>query len=63
MWHIKMQDALILSTVLRCMDRLTREAVELELHTDNRNREDCVILCRSWKPLLHLLIESRQFPR
>ena len=38
MWHIKIQDAQILSTVPGCIDRLIREAVELELRTNNRNR-------------------------
>jgi hypothetical protein len=56
--RIQFHNSSILATKTRYMDRIVREAIEIELHTYNVNREDGFFLSKWWKPL----IGSLKFP-
>jgi hypothetical protein len=58
--RIQLQNTTILSTRCRYMNRMIREAIEIELQPNNMNREDGLRLSRSWKHLIHALKGRRK---
>jgi hypothetical protein len=58
--HIQLQDTTILSTKPRDWDRIIREAIEIELHPNNMNKDDGFCLSKSWKPLIYSLKDRRK---
>jgi hypothetical protein len=42
------------------MDRIIREVIKTDLHTNSINREEGLLFSRSWKPLIHSVRERRR---
>jgi hypothetical protein len=59
--RIQLQNTSILAKKSIHMDQIIREVVEIELHPSNmNNREDGILLSKSWKSSIHALKERKQ---
>jgi hypothetical protein len=58
---MQLQGTWIVSRALY-MDWILREVIEIELHPNFVNRENGLVLSRSWIPLFHSLKEQRNPP-
>jgi hypothetical protein len=56
------QDIEVLSTKSGYLDRLITQAIEVNLHPNNVNREDGLILSGAWKPLIRIVKETINSP-
>jgi hypothetical protein len=60
--RIQFQDTRILATRSGHVEFIIKEAMEIELHSDNMNREEGFFLSKLWKPLLQTLKERKKTP-
>jgi hypothetical protein len=51
-----------LGTATRYKDRLVKEAIEIQLHPDNFNRDDGFNLSHTWRPVMKMLQRPKNAP-
>jgi hypothetical protein len=61
--HIQLHNTTNLSTKPRYMDHIIKEAIEVELHPNNINREDVFCLIKPWQPFICSLRDGRKPPQ
>jgi hypothetical protein len=59
-YRIQFNDTIILAKKPGCMEHIIREAIQIELHSDNVKREEGFSLSKSWKPLIQALNDCRK---
>jgi hypothetical protein len=62
-YKIRFRETQILASKSGYMDRLTREAIELDLHPNNINREDGLLLSTTSQPAIQQLRRNRSTSR
>jgi hypothetical protein len=60
---IRLQEAKILASKSGYMHRLISEPIELDLHPNNINREDGLLLSTTWQLAIQQLKKNRSTPR
>jgi hypothetical protein len=58
--RVRLQDTKLLAIKTGYMERLIREATEIELHPQNINSEEGLHLSKAWKPFLHKIKQKRR---
>jgi hypothetical protein len=57
---IRVQDTKLLSAKTGYSDCLIREAIEIQMHPNNMNRKDGLVLSTAWKPPTYIQRKSGQ---
>jgi hypothetical protein len=60
--RVRLQDTKLLAKKIGYRERLIREAIEIQLHPNNINREEGLHLSRAWKPLIQKIKDKRRSP-
>ena len=56
--QIRMEDEKVIDLEDHYNNRKIRKSIEIRKHTNNLNKDDGLVLCKSWKPIIHSLKEK-----